>query len=82
MTKLVWRDAYTTCKTTLNEVKGEFGEIALCTTHGKVVYQDKTYTVLQYNFASHGQGDYFVIPTSLIMKGKHAKKKKTRCSKR
>lgn len=62
-----WRDAYTYTKTTLPEVRKDLGQTAICSTHGKVVHKDDTYTIIEYHKSSHNQNDYFVIPTSLII---------------
>ena len=62
-----WFDAYTINKTTLQALKNDFGKDGICHTQGKVVYQDKKYTVLEQNKCpSFNTYDYFVIPTSLI----------------
>ena len=67
-----WIDAYTAHRTDLMTVKRELGTVAHCKTYGKVVHKDKRFTVvLQHTVDNCGENnDYFIIPTSLIKRGK------------
>ncbi len=65
-----WRDAYTSERTSLKVVRSNLYKSAICKTYGRVAYKDKTYTVIErHSTAGCLEGnDYFIIPTSLILK--------------
>lgn len=71
-----WQDAYNNNKGSLDNVKSTLGKICICETRGKVVYRDNRYTIIEQNYTpSENTGDYFVIPTSLII-GRRRKQRK------
>lgn len=78
MSIIKWRDAYTEDRSTLEKIKKGLGTVAISETHGRTVYRNKHYIVIERHRASKCDSqDYFIIPKSLIIKKQTITTRKT-----
>lgn len=68
--KIKWRDAYVCNNTNDRRIKRTLGKHGICTSHGKLLYENKHYVVLKQNhfkgYRKHS--DYIVIPKGCVIK--------------
>ena len=74
MVSIRWQDAYAVDRTNLEEVKKRLGKDCICNTHGKIVFENKQFLVLeQHNGGTEYGNDYFIVPKSIIIKRRRTK---------
>lgn len=77
MATIKWRDAYSATDTSLEGVVKELGTVAIATTHGNVVHEDKDYVVVEQHNADDCEdgNDYTIIPKPLILRRENVGRK-------